>query len=293
MTFARRSLKTLPKLPPSPFDRRYGRRRTKKGRSRASVQTSVRERVETSRAEHATSASPFAFVLLAQPGVCTCHPERNFQHASDGEHSEAWFRIPHLGQYQSRLRSGLNVLPSPNPTGGDLNVLPSPNPTGGGLNVLPSSNPTGGDLNVLPSPNPAGGDLNVLPSPNPAGGDLNMLPSPNPAGGDLNMLPSPNPAGGDLNVLPSPNPAGGDLNVLPWPSPVGSGWMCYQRTTIHLIPTGGGVDMLAAAGCAAELHQPGRNIWQPIPSDTSHPYHCYFRAIRPQKLHFIPAAGAQ
>ncbi|KAJ7624021.1 hypothetical protein DFH06DRAFT_1142579 [Mycena polygramma] len=157
----------------------------------------------------------------------------------------------------------------------------------------PMDLPAGSGLNVLPSPNPTGGDLNVLPSPNPAGGDLNMLPSPNPTGGGLNVLPSPNPAGGDLNMLPSPNPAGGDLNVLPWPSPVGSGWMCYQRTTIHLIPTGGGVDMLAAAGCAAELHQPGRNIWQPIPSDTSHPYHCYFRAIRPQKLHFIPAAGAQ
>ncbi|KAJ7603346.1 hypothetical protein DFH06DRAFT_1127032 [Mycena polygramma] len=102
MPFARRSLKTLPNLPPSPFDQRYGRCRTKEAASRAPVRPSVRERVETRRrrTQRTTSASPLAFVLLAQPGVCTCHPERNFQHASDGEHSAAWFRIPHLGQYR-------------------------------------------------------------------------------------------------------------------------------------------------------------------------------------------------
>ncbi|KAJ7659661.1 hypothetical protein DFH06DRAFT_1130429 [Mycena polygramma] len=100
MTFAHGSLKTLPKLPPSPFDRHYGQRRTKKGRSHASVQT-VRERVETSRAEHviaATSASPFAYVLLAQPGMCTCiatlsvisntHPTVNTQRR--GSASPTW-----------------------------------------------------------------------------------------------------------------------------------------------------------------------------------------------------------
>ncbi|KAJ6464646.1 hypothetical protein C8R47DRAFT_1224715 [Mycena vitilis] len=100
MHFARRSLKTLPNLPRSPYDRRYGRRRTNKRRSHESVHTCVRERVETrpSQAEHATR--PFVSVLLAQPGVCSCHPERNFQHTSNGEGSEAWFRVPHLGQYR-------------------------------------------------------------------------------------------------------------------------------------------------------------------------------------------------
>ncbi|KAJ7601981.1 hypothetical protein DFH06DRAFT_1351792 [Mycena polygramma] len=99
MPFARRSLKTLPNLAPSPFDRRYGRRRTKKGRSPASVHPAVRECAETRRRR--TERAPFAFVLLAHRATCTCHPQPTFQQDEfAGEHVESWFRIPHLGQYR-------------------------------------------------------------------------------------------------------------------------------------------------------------------------------------------------
>ncbi|KAJ7602009.1 hypothetical protein DFH06DRAFT_1153212 [Mycena polygramma] len=89
MPFARRSLKTLPNLAPSPFDRRYGRRRTKKGRSPASVHPAVRECAETRRRR--TERAPFAFVLLAHRATLTMFLE---QDEFAGEHVESWFRIP-------------------------------------------------------------------------------------------------------------------------------------------------------------------------------------------------------
>ncbi|KAJ7656177.1 hypothetical protein DFH06DRAFT_1132660 [Mycena polygramma] len=122
MTFARRSLKTLPNLPPSPFDRRYGRCRTKKARSRdAPVHLYPSQRVEPRPRPRWTGPTFFLVLVPNDAGETSwvewqgeatwiqhahqalCHHHHHhpaFQHASDAEHVESWFRIPHLGQYR-------------------------------------------------------------------------------------------------------------------------------------------------------------------------------------------------
>ncbi|KAJ7684877.1 hypothetical protein DFH06DRAFT_1118530 [Mycena polygramma] len=119
MTFARRSLKTLPNLPPSPFDRRYGRCRTKKARSRhAPVHLYPSQRVEPRPRPRWTGPTFFLVLVPNDAGETSwvewqgeatwiqhahqalCHHHHHhpaFQHASDAEHVESWFRIPQCG----------------------------------------------------------------------------------------------------------------------------------------------------------------------------------------------------